>query len=52
MKIVTLTDEQWALLLRILESHEDRGPMGEGWQSPELSELVGVVSRSPSGDSA
>ena len=36
MKTVTLTDEQWDQILDAAESHCDKGPPSQGWQSDEL----------------
>jgi hypothetical protein len=40
MKIITLTEEQYDLLVESLSLVEDEGPIGEGWKSPELKALI------------
>jgi len=41
--ILKLTENQLMLLVETLGEHEDRGPIDEGWQSPELAELSKTV---------
>lgn len=41
---VRMTRKQLEKLVDVLNETQDEGPFGEGWASPELSELRGLFS--------
>ena len=43
MKEIILTDKQYEKLCDVLIEHSDRGPLGQGYNSKELDELIEVV---------
>lgn len=43
---IKLRKEQVKKLLDVLQDAEDRGPKGQGWQSPELIELIEQIENS------
>jgi hypothetical protein len=45
MNTIKLTDSELILLVDVIENHEDRGPLGYGWQSDELIELQATLNQ-------